>query len=368
MDGKVVDWNDAHVHLVSNTLHYGFGVFEGIRCYKTASGPAVFRLKEHLVRLHHSAKILGFDIPYSVEQLTEATRQIIRANKFEQCYIRPIAYIGYGGMGLAYDECKIDVSIAVWQWGEYVGHGTLENGSRAKVSSYVRQHINTNMSKAKACGNYMLFQMARTEAKRDGYDEAILLDANGHVAEGAGGAHLPRPRRRSGDAAAHPSPRRHHSRCGHPPGAGAGHRGARGLFSRDYILTSDEAFFAGTGAEVRRSWRWTIARSATAARPADRDNSEGFFRRGLWRAPTAGANGEPRYDREQGRSTMACHAARRICKPRERARALMRERGMDGLIVTDAVHYSYYTGHKVASWMRSRPSIFRVCRSKASPR
>ena len=94
MDGKVVDWNDAHVHLVSNTLHYGFGVFEGIRCYKTQSGPAVFRLKEHLVRLHHSAKILGFDIPYSVEQLTEATRQIIRENKFEQCYIRPIAYIG----------------------------------------------------------------------------------------------------------------------------------------------------------------------------------------------------------------------------------------------------------------------------------
>ena len=185
MDGRIVDWNDAHVHLVSNTLQYGFGVFEGIRCYKTQSGPAVFRLKEHLVRLHNSAKILGFEIPYSVEQLTEATRQIIRENKFEQCYIRPIAYIGYGGMGLAYDDCKINVSIAVWHWGEYVGHGTLEKGSRAKVSSYVRQHINTNMSKAKACGNYMLFQMARTEAKRDGYDEAILLDANGHVAEGS---------------------------------------------------------------------------------------------------------------------------------------------------------------------------------------
>jgi branched-chain amino acid aminotransferase len=185
MDGKVVDWSDAHVHLVSNTLQYGFGVFEGIRCYKTQSGPAVFRLKEHLVRLHRSAKILGFEIPYSVEQLITATRQIIHANGFEQCYIRPIAYIGYGGMGLAYEECKINVAIAVWQWGEYVGHGALEKGSRGKVSSYVRQHINTNMSKAKACGNYMLFQMARTEARRDGYDEAILLDSNGHVAEGS---------------------------------------------------------------------------------------------------------------------------------------------------------------------------------------
>jgi len=144
MDGTIVDWNDAHVHLVSNTLQYGFGVFEGIRCYKTESGPAVFRLKEHLVRLHHSAaKILGFEIPYSVEQLTEATRQTIRENKFEQCYIRPIAYIGYGGMGLAYDECKINVSIAVWQWGEYVGHGTLEKGKPRqgfKLRSRAHQH------------------------------------------------------------------------------------------------------------------------------------------------------------------------------------------------------------------------------------
>src|SRR5947207_830904 len=112
MNGAIVGWNDAHVHLISNTLHYGFGVFEGIRCYKTVDGPAVFRLKEHLLRLHRSAKILGFSVPYSVEQLTEATRQIIRENKFEQCYIRPIAYIGYGGMGLTYEECKIAVSIA----------------------------------------------------------------------------------------------------------------------------------------------------------------------------------------------------------------------------------------------------------------
>jgi branched-chain amino acid aminotransferase len=250
MDGEIVDWDKAHVHLVSNTLQYGFGVFEGIRCYKTESGPAVFRLKEHLIRLHRSAGILGFEVPYSVEQLTAATCRIIRENKFEQCYIRPIAYIGYGGMGLVYDECKINVSIAVWQWGEYVGQGTLEKGSRARVSSYVRQHINTHMSKAKACGNYMLFQMARTEAKRDGYDEAILLDTNGHVAEGAvehiflvrDGALVTPPLANLLDGITRDTVIRL---------ARAKSIDVREeLFSRDYILTSDEAFFAGTGAEV----------------------------------------------------------------------------------------------------------------------
>lgn len=250
MNGTVVDWNDAHVHLISNTLQYGFGAFEGIRCYKTIEGPAVFRLKEHLKRLHSSAKILGFVVPYSVEELTEATRKIIRENRFEECYIRPIAYIGYGGMGLTADGCTVDVSIAVWHWGEYVGLGTLENGSRAKVSSYVRQHINTNMSKAKACGNYMLFQMARTEAKRDGYDEAILLDTNGHVAEGAvehiflvrEGALVTPPLANLLDGITRDTVIQL-ARAG-------GVEVREELFSRDYILTSDEAFFAGTGAEI----------------------------------------------------------------------------------------------------------------------
>jgi branched-chain amino acid aminotransferase len=250
MNGSIVDWNDAHVHLISNTLQYGFGVFEGIRCYHTVDGPAVFRLREHLLRLHRSATILGFEVPYSIEELTDATRKIIRANSFNECYIRPIAYIGYGGMGLSYESCKIDVSIAVWHWGEYVGQGTLENGSRAKVSSYIRQHINTNMSKAKACGNYMLFQMARTEAKRDGYDEAILLDTNGHVAEGAvehiflvrEGALVTPPLANLLDGI---------TRDTVIQLARASNVEVREeLFSRDYILTSDEAFFAGTGAEI----------------------------------------------------------------------------------------------------------------------
>lgn len=250
MNGEIVDWDAAHVHLISNTLQYGFGVFEGIRCYKAEQGPAVFRLKEHLVRLRNSAKILGFEVPYSVEDMTKATCRVIRENKFEQCYIRPIAYIGYGGMGLAYEECKIDVSIAVWHWGEYVGKGTLENGSRARVSSYVRQHINTNMAKAKACGNYMLFQMARTEAKRDGYDEAILLDTNGYVAEGSvehiflvrDGALVTPPLGNLLDGITRDSVIQL---------ARANKIAVREeLFSRDYMLTADEVFFVGTGAEV----------------------------------------------------------------------------------------------------------------------
>jgi branched-chain amino acid aminotransferase len=250
MDGAIVNWDDAKVHLISNTLHYGFGVFEGIRCYKTERGPAVFRLNEHLIRLKNSAKILGFELPYSTEGLTAATRETIRANGFEQCYIRPIAFIGYGGMGLAYEECTINVSIAVWFWGEYVGKGTLENGSRVRTSSFCRQHINSNMSKAKACGNYMLFQMARTEAKREGFDEALLLDTNGHVAEGSvEHIFLVRDGRLI-------TPPLTHLLDGITRDTVIALARERGLevreefFSRDYVLTSDEAFFAGTGAEV----------------------------------------------------------------------------------------------------------------------
>jgi branched-chain amino acid aminotransferase len=249
-DGAIVRWSDARVHLISNTLHYGFGVFEGIRCYKTENGPAVFRLREHLLRLQNSARILGFAVPYSIEELTQATRDIIKANGFEQCYIRPIAYIGQGGMGLAYGDCEINVSIAVWYWGEYVGHGTLERGSRVKTSSYARQHINSSMTKAKACGNYMLFQMARTEAKREGYDEALLLDTNGHVAEGSvehiflvrNGALVTPPLTHLLDGITRDTiialAREQNIEV------------QEELFSRDYVLTADEVFFAGTGAEV----------------------------------------------------------------------------------------------------------------------
>ncbi|HEU5018458.1 MAG TPA: branched-chain amino acid transaminase [Pseudolabrys sp.] len=250
IDGRVVAWNDARVHLISNTLHYGFGVFEGIRCYKTEKGPAVFRLREHLLRLQNSARVLGFTLPYSIDDLIEATRAIIKANRFEQCYIRPIAYIGEGGMGLAYDGCKVNVSIAVWYWGEYVGHGTLERGSRVKTSSYARHHINSNMTKAKACGNYMLFQMARTEAKREGYDEALLLDTNGHVAEGSV-EHIFLVR--DGRIVTPPLTHLLDGITRDTVIALAREQNLdvrEELFSRDYVLTADEVFFAGTGAEI----------------------------------------------------------------------------------------------------------------------
>lgn len=250
VNGQIVDWQDATVHLVSNTLHYGFGVFEGIRCYDAVDGPAVFRLNEHLDRLSNSAKILGFTLPYARDMLAQATKDVIRENELRQCYIRPIAYIDQGGMGLDYSGCTISVAIAVWYWGEYVGAGTQEKGSRVRTSTYARHHINTNMTKAKANGNYMLFQMARTEAQRAGADEALLLDTNGHVAEGSvehfflvrEGALVTPPLTHLLDGITRDTVirlARENNLVVHEE-----------LFSRDHALTADEAFFVGTGAEV----------------------------------------------------------------------------------------------------------------------
>lgn len=250
MDGKIVDWQDATVHVISNTLHYGFGVFEGIRCYDGATGPAVFRLKEHLDRLRNSARILGFELPYDRQSLIQATQSIIAANGFSQCYIRPLAFIAEGGMGLSYEDCEINVAIAVWHWGEYIGDGTLERGSTARTSTYARHHINTNMTKAKACGNYMLFQMARTEARRAGADEALLLDTNGHVAEGAvehffvvrDSVLITPPLTHLLDGITRDTVIRLARDCDIEV--------REELFSRDFVHMCDEAFFAGTGAEV----------------------------------------------------------------------------------------------------------------------
>lgn len=250
MDGKIVPWADATVHFISNTLHYGFGVFEGIRCYDGAHGPAVFRLTEHLRRLKNSARILGFELPYTQDELIRATTEIIAANNFRQCYIRPVAFIANGGMGLSYEDCEINVAIAVWHWGEYVGDGTLERGSTARTSTYARHHINTNMTKAKACGNYMLFQMARTEARRSGADEALLLDTNGHVAEGAvehffaihDDALITPPLTHLLDGITRDTV----IQLAHDRDIEVREQ----LFSRDFVHLCDEAFFAGTGAEV----------------------------------------------------------------------------------------------------------------------
>lgn len=250
MDGRLVAWNDANLHFVSNSFQYGFSVFEGIRAYKTASGPAVFRLDAHITRLFRSAKIIGLEIPFTPDVITRACCETIAANGYEQCYIRPVAYIGSGGMDLDHRQCKVNVGIAVWFWGEYLGEGKIERGIRVKTSSYTRHHINANMTKAKAGGNYMLFQMTRTEALRQGYDEALLLDPQGHVAEGSvenvfivrDGELITPPLTHILEGITRDSIIRIARRLGLIV--------REELFSRDTVYIADEMFFVGTGAEV----------------------------------------------------------------------------------------------------------------------
>ena len=186
MNGKLVDWKDAKIHVLTHALHYGSGVFEGIRCYKTDRGPAVFRLKEHMKRLENSAKMYMKKIPYSVDELCKATKDLIKANKLDACYIRPIAYRGYGEMGLNPTNAKVDVAIAVWPWGTYLGEEGLKNGIRAKISSFQRISPNILPSGAKASGQYINSILAKLEVLDVGYDEAIMLDSRGFVSEGPG--------------------------------------------------------------------------------------------------------------------------------------------------------------------------------------
>jgi branched-chain amino acid aminotransferase len=186
MDGQLVDWDDATVHVLAHTLHYGSGVFEGIRAYPTRQGPAVFRLTDHMKRLHDSAHLFMMDLPYSVEQLVDATKETIRVNGVESCYIRPLAFLGYGEMGLNPLPCPVQVSIAVWPWGTYLGDEGLKNGVRMKVSSWRRIDPNVNPVAAKGTGIYVNSSLAKVEALKSGYDEAILLNSHGFVAECTG--------------------------------------------------------------------------------------------------------------------------------------------------------------------------------------
>ena len=186
MDGRFVDWDDANVHVMTHTLHYGLGVFEGIRCYETKSGPAIFRLKEHVQRLFKSAHIFLLAIPYSEKEIEEAIIKTVKINKIKECYIRPLVYIGYGAMGLYPKDNPVKVAVSVWPWGAYLGDDGLKNGIRVKVSSFIKNHVNSQMSRAKACGYYISSQLAKKEAISLGYDEALLLDTDGYVAEGSG--------------------------------------------------------------------------------------------------------------------------------------------------------------------------------------
>jgi branched-chain amino acid aminotransferase len=187
LDGELVKWEEAKVHVLSHALHYGTAYFEGIRCYELAGGEsAVFRLEEHMRRLADSGKILGFPLPYSIEQLCKATIEVIRANKLKACYIRPLAFLGLGELGIYVPQNPINVCIAVWPWGAYLGDEGLKNGIRAKVSSYTRHHVNVMMTKSKTAGNYVNSVLAKAEVKKAGYDEAIMLDAEGYVSEASG--------------------------------------------------------------------------------------------------------------------------------------------------------------------------------------
>ena len=187
MDGKFIPWHDANVHVLTHTLHYGLGVFEGIRCYQIKSKKsAVFRLQEHVNRLFNSAIVLGIEIPFSKKEIHTAILQVVKKNKLDECYIRPIVFLGHNQMGLNPNGVDVRAAIAAWPWGAYLGDDGINNGIRVRISSFTRHHVNITMTRAKACGYYVNSILAKAEAVRDGYDESILLDPQGYVSEGSG--------------------------------------------------------------------------------------------------------------------------------------------------------------------------------------
>ena len=251
LDGELIRWEDAKVHVLAHALHYGTAYFEGIRCYEIADGrSAVFRLPEHMRRLADSGKILGFSLPYTVEQLCKATADVIRANKLKACYIRPLAFLGLGELGIYVPNNPVNVCIAVWPWGAYLGDEGIQNGIRAKVSSYTRHHVNATMTKSKTSGNYVNSVLAKAEVKKSGYDEAVMLDTEGYVSEASGEnifivrngkikttpltSILPGITRDSIITLARDK----------------GYEVIEDRFTRDELYIADEAFFTGTAAEL----------------------------------------------------------------------------------------------------------------------
>ncbi|MEJ2620008.1 MAG: branched-chain amino acid transaminase [Candidatus Thiodiazotropha sp.] len=186
LDGEMVPWREAKTHVLTHTLHYGMGVFEGVRAYHAEQGTAIFRLQEHTDRLFRSAHILNMTIPFDQQTLNKAQRAVVRENNLDSAYIRPMCFYGSEGMGLRADNLKVHCMVAAWEWGAYLGAENMEKGIRIRVSSFTRHHVNITMCRAKANGNYMNSMMALQEALHDGYDEALLLDAEGYVMEGSG--------------------------------------------------------------------------------------------------------------------------------------------------------------------------------------
>ena len=186
MDGELVEWRDAKIHVLTHTLHYGCGAFEGVRAYNTVDGTAIFRLREHTERLFNSAKILRMKVPFSMEEVMQAQKTVVSANKLESCYLRPLLWIGSEKLGVSPKGNTIHLMVAAWPWGAYLGEDGMKRGIRVKTSSFTRHHVNITMTQAKAVSNYTNSIMANMEATDDGYDEALLLDPTGFVSEGAG--------------------------------------------------------------------------------------------------------------------------------------------------------------------------------------
>ncbi|MCL0041014.1 branched-chain amino acid transaminase [Thermodesulfovibrionales bacterium] len=250
MDGKFVNWDDANIHILTHTLHYGLGVFEGIRCYNTPKGPAIFRLDDHIKRLFESAHIFFLEIPFSKEEVKEAVVAAVKTNKLSECYIRPIVYIGYGNIGLHPKGNPVNLAIAVWPWGAYLGEEGIEKGIRVKTSSFIRNHVNSNMSRGKVCGYYVNSQLAKREAISCGYDEAMLLDTEGYVSEGsAENIFIVR----NGVLKTTPLTSIIEGITRDSIISIAGDSGIEAKeerFTRDEVYISEEAFFTGTAAEV----------------------------------------------------------------------------------------------------------------------
>ncbi len=251
MDGEMVDWRDAKIHVLTHTLHYGCGVFEGVRAYDTKNGTAVFRLEEHTERLCNSAKILRMKLPFSKEQINDATKQVVRENKLASCYIRPLVWIGSEKLGVSPKGNTIHMMIAAWAWGAYLGEEGLKRGIRVKTSSYTRHHVNITMTQAKAVSNYTNSILANMEALDDGYDEALLLDASGFVSEGAGenifvvkGGVLYTPDLSAGALNGITRNTVFHI------AKDLGLEIVQKRITRDEVYIADEAFFTGTAAEV----------------------------------------------------------------------------------------------------------------------
>jgi branched-chain amino acid aminotransferase len=249
-DGKMVPWRDARIHVLTHTLHYGMGVFEGIRAYNTDNGTAIFRLPEHTTRLFNSAHIMRMTIPFSPEEINRACLEVVRENGLDSAYIRPVVFYGSEGMGLRADNLKTHVAIAAWEWGTYLGSEGLDKGIRVRTSSYTRHHVNISMCKAKANGHYINSMLALQEAQDNGYDEALLLDIDGYVAEGTGenifivrkGVIYTPDRTSALEGITRDTIFQLASECDYSV--------EEKRITRDEVYISDEAFFTGTAAEV----------------------------------------------------------------------------------------------------------------------